>query len=65
MVETLFHLLGVEFARDGDKACDFAFFFRPSPLSFRQVDQHAVACSLLIKAKGKLCQPSWCQDGLK
>jgi hypothetical protein len=25
------------------------FFFRPSPLSFRQVDQHAVACGLLIK----------------
>ena len=26
----------------------------------RQVDQHAVACSFLIKAIGKLCQPSWC-----
>ena len=28
----------------------YAFFFRSSSLSFRQVDQHAVACSWLINA---------------
>ena len=27
-------------------------FFRPSPLSFRQVDQHAIACCPLINAVG-------------
>ena len=28
----------------------YAFFFRSSSLSFRQVDQHAVACSWLLNA---------------
>ena len=40
-------------------------FFRPLPLSFRQVDQHAVAYILLINAVGKLCLPSWCKDRSK
>ena len=59
---------GVRFHKWWPQKCHWMtrrIFFRPSPLSFRQVDQHAVACSLLIKAIGKLCQPSWCKDGPK
>ena len=41
-----------------------AFFSRPSPLCFRQVDQHAVACGLLIYALDNYDRPSG-KDGAK